>query len=245
MNSILYHPAHLWISDPETLEQNIIARLQKILCSDQGCLSCSTCNTIQEKIHPWIEWIEPEQNYTVELIDSVIKQTMLQLDPLEYRFFIFTRAEGITDHCANKLLKTIEEPHKNYYFIFLSQNKEAILPTIQSRCLLHICKSTTTEHTHQAIIAPLMNLQFDAPGEYTKLLTSSAIKEQESLELLQILFEFWAKKYKDQLNAQTNIAQKIVSIILEHIDQPIMPGSSKILWKNLYLALHQIACSKK
>lgn len=245
MKSILHHPSHLWISDPQTLEQNTISHLQKMLCSNSGCLHCSTCETLQEKTHPWVKWIEPENNYTNDLIDTIIKNSTLQLDESEYRFFILTKTERLTPHCANKLLKTIEEPHKNYFFIFFSQNKDVILPTIQSRCLLNIFESKTGHHHQQKIIAPLMMLQFDKPGDYFKTLSSSQIKEQESLELLNILFEFWSKKYKQTIDEEKSIAGKITQIILDHIEQPIMPGSSKIVWKNIYLSLHQATCSKQ
>lgn len=247
MKSILHHPAHLWISDPQTLEQEAITTLQNMLCEKQGCLRCSICITVSEKTHPWVKWIEPENNYNLDLINTVIKNSSLQLDGLEYRFFILTKSERMTPQCANRLLKTIEEPHPNYFFIFFSQNKDIILPTIQSRCLLNVFEDKKQTHPQQAIIAPFINLIFDKPGAYFKLLTSSQIKEQESYELLNILFECWSKKLKKLIieHGDTKKAETIVQIIAEHLGKPIMPGSSKILWKNIYLSLHYTACSIK
>lgn len=246
MKSILHHPAHLWISDPQTLEQEAIQELQKIICKNGGCLTCSSCTTIAEKTHPWTNWIEPENNYTTDVVDTVIKNSTLQLDDTEFRFFILTKADRLNAHCANRLLKTIEEPHKNYFFIFFSQNKDIILPTIQSRCLLKEFTSTHQDHLQKAIIEPLMHLTFDKPGDFFKLLTTSQIKEQESQELLHALFAWWTTKHKQAVRDRKNTDQtkEIISVITKHLEQPIMPGSSKIVWKNMYLSLHHIACSK-
>jgi DNA polymerase III delta prime subunit len=247
MKSILHHPAHLWISDPQTLEQEVVTTLQGMLCDKQGCLRCSTCTTISEKTHPWVKWIEPENNYTTDLVNTVIKNSSLQLDATEYRFFILTKSERLTPHCANRLLKTIEEPHPNYFFIFFSQNKDVILPTIQSRCLLNVFENKKQLHPQQAVIAPFINLMFDSPGAYFQLLTTSQIREQESYELLNVLFEYWSQQLKKIVteHGDTKKAEKIVQIVTRHLEQPIMPGSSKILWKNVYLSLHHTACSTK
>ena len=247
MIPILHHPAHLWVSDPNTLTQNIISTLQKILCPNSGCSDCSICTTIIDHTHPWITWIEPEHNYTTDLIDEIIRNSTLQLDEKEYRFFILTASETLTPHCANKLLKTIEEPHKNYFFIFFSQNKDSILPTIQSRCLLNVFENKIIRHQQQEIIAPLIHLSFDKPGDYFSLLSGSQIKEQESQELLNLLLEHWSQKLKQEslVDNETKVLSKIVQIVSNHLKEPIMPGSSKITWKNLYLSLHHAACSKE
>ena len=245
MKSILHHPAHLWVSDPNTLEQHATQTLQKMLCEHEACGTCSTCLTVQEKTHPWITWIEPENSYTTDLVDTIINKSTLQLDDREYRFFVLTKTERLTPHSANRLLKTIEEPHKNYFFIFFSQNKETILPTIQSRCLLHVFESKENTHRQQAIIQPFISLVFDKPGEYFKILSSSQIKEQESQELLNILFEHWVQESKKEIIENKKRAEQITRVIVHHLEQPLMPGSSKILWKNIYLTLHNITCSKQ
>ncbi|MDK7340981.1 hypothetical protein QP500_11065, partial [Pauljensenia sp. UMB0018B] len=40
----------------------------------------------------------------------------------------------MTPQAANSLLKFLEEPHQDVYIFLLTNNREAILPTVQSRC---------------------------------------------------------------------------------------------------------------
>jgi hypothetical protein len=247
MIPILHHPAHLWVGDPLSLSQNIIATLQKMLCPHKGCSDCSICSTIVDRAHPWVTWIEPENTYTTDQIDEIIQKSTLQLDDNEFRFFIITASEALAAHAANRLLKTIEEPGKNYFFIFFTQNKDSILPTIQSRCLLHVFAHKNSQQHQHALLTPVMNLAFDRPGDYFSLLSSSQIKEQESHELFNVLLEHWSQKLKQAaLEGDDAITiTKIVEIIANHLKEPIMPGSSKIAWKNLYISLHHAVCSNQ
>ena len=49
------------------------------------------------------------------------------------KFFLIEDAEKLTVSAANSLLKFIEEPGPGIYILMLTTNKNAVLPTIQSR----------------------------------------------------------------------------------------------------------------
>ncbi len=49
------------------------------------------------------------------------------------KIMIIWMAEEMNTHCANKLLKMIEEPPADTYILLISENLEQLLPTIQSR----------------------------------------------------------------------------------------------------------------
>lgn len=48
---------------------------------------------------------------------------------------VLYNAEDLSRECANALLKTIEEPKKNSFFIFIARARKSVLPTIASRAL--------------------------------------------------------------------------------------------------------------
>jgi DNA polymerase III subunit delta' len=51
-----------------------------------------------------------------------------------YKIMIVWMADKMNTAAANKLLKLLEEPTPNTVFILITENEEAILPTIKSRC---------------------------------------------------------------------------------------------------------------
>ncbi len=59
-------------------------------------------------------------------------ETMATFDDA-VRVCIIDEAQGMRREIANALLKTLEEPPKNVYFILITHEPEALLPTIRSR----------------------------------------------------------------------------------------------------------------
>jgi DNA polymerase III delta prime subunit len=51
------------------------------------------------------------------------------------RVIILDRAENLTPEAVNNLLKKIEEPNTNTYFIVTSVHEESLLPTLRSRLM--------------------------------------------------------------------------------------------------------------
>jgi len=89
------------------------------------------------------------------------------------RIFIVSRAEDMEDAAANALLKTLEEPTGDCLILMTSANREALLPTIVSRCQQvrfdplgeeEICQALMerrgADKTHAALIGRLANSSF-------------------------------------------------------------------------------------
>lgn len=72
------------------------------------------------------------QIYALESND-IIKKISLKSYESEYKIMIIWLPETMNEECANKILKILEEPPKNTVFILVSNNRENILATIQSR----------------------------------------------------------------------------------------------------------------
>lgn len=242
-NQLTQHSTHLWISDHITAEQQIIVALQQILCDQAGCKICTRCVQISQKTHPWIMWLEPENNYTLEQIDQVIESVQFLLDTKEKRFFIFTQAHELTSACCNRLLKTIEEPHAGYFFIFTTHRPQELLPTLTSRCFVQNFKSQNLDHDFHEIIEPFINLKFNNPIQFMKLIEKQNIKESASKEIIDLLFQLFHKKLKESIQYSDTKAQaknlEIILILKKSLLQLPIQGSHKLFWKNVYLTFHQ------
>jgi DNA polymerase III delta prime subunit len=241
MTNKIQHPTQLWVSDPQTLNTQIILHLQNKLCRNQACKTCITCKQIAAKEHPWVIWITPERSYALEQIDEIITMASFQLDSDEQRFFILPQAERLTDQCSNRLLKTIEEPFSGYNFFFLAARPQALPLTIQSRCVVQKFKITSNFETYKDFLQPFLTLRFTEPISFIKQLDALDIKEQETKELIDDLFDHWSTVMKDEITSEKAVAhaiQNLVIVFQQAINNPPMTGSAKIFWKNLYITAH-------
>lgn len=226
-------PAQLWVGSHDHLVQHVTTYLQEILCTDTGCATCNTCQHIQEQQHHNVSWLAPVTNYTIDQITELQQRMSFVLEDHEHHFFILQKAEALTTVCSNRLLKSIEEPPTGYHFIFLAQQKEALLKTIQSRCLLKTFQSESPSTSQHPIYTTFISRTPD-PILFEKTLATNTPNERESLELTQALFSYWATEYKQNANAYTLAC---VNLFKYALTKPAMPGSSKVFWKNLFLQL--------
>ena len=82
--------------------------------------------------------IKAEENKNIKIDDirnlkSIISRSSLSDNP---RFIIIDEVEFINENSANALLKTLEEPTTNNYFILINNKQAELLKTISSRCLI-------------------------------------------------------------------------------------------------------------
>ena len=243
-NQLLQHNAHLWISDPITTENEFHKKVQDLFCENNQCGSCNTCLQIKDFQHPSLSWIEAENSYTVDQINDIISSVQFKLGENEKRFFIFREAERLTSACCNRLLKTIEEPHAGYYFIFMTNRPESILDTLKSRCFKKSFKPQEKNNIYNEILEPFLEQSCNKPVQFMRAITKQNIKEHETKEIADILLEDFYEKLKDgiknkdseKINLYIDCLIKIKSALLQ---LPVQ-GSTKIFWKNFYLSFDQI-----
>jgi DNA polymerase-3 subunit delta' len=93
------------------------------------------------------------------------------------RVFLISRADEMGDEASNALLKTLEEPSGDCLIVLTTSNRDALLPTIVSRCQQvrfdplteddirsALLERTGTDPAHAALVARLAN------GSYTRAL---------------------------------------------------------------------------
>lgn len=95
------------------------------------------CPGDTRQTHPDIRIYQPSGKTGMHSIDSMRQFSEdVALTPYESqrKAFIMSGAHRMLPTAANALLKTFEEPSPDTIIILVSDNKEAILPTILSRC---------------------------------------------------------------------------------------------------------------
>lgn len=63
-----------------------------------------------------------------------MKEDVYEKPISDYKIYVIENAELMSEEAQNAILKTIEEPPKYAIFILITENKEALLSTIKSRC---------------------------------------------------------------------------------------------------------------
>lgn len=110
-------------------------------CEEGGtepCQKCDSCKKAIGKNHPDIITVSHEKPGTIsidEIRDQVIHDVAIRPYYSAHKIYIIPDAEMMTVQAQNALLKTIEEPPEYAVIILLTSNADALLATIQSRCV--------------------------------------------------------------------------------------------------------------
>lgn len=108
------------------------------LCNSQQkpCLKCKNCHLAEVGSHPDLLVVAPEQStIKVEQIRFLRNEAYVSPMMADSRVFIIEAADTMNQNAQNALLKVLEEPPANVYFILLARNLQSLLPTVLSRCV--------------------------------------------------------------------------------------------------------------
>ena len=107
-----------------------------LLCPNGGCGICDDCIRIAHKTHPDYHIIDPLgiSGYLAEQTKELIRDVSFTPMRAARKVYLITRADALKGAPANALLKTLEEPLGNVTFILLARTRDAVLPTLLSRC---------------------------------------------------------------------------------------------------------------
>ncbi len=114
----------------------------------EACNECSSCIKAQSHNHPDIITITHEKPNSIGVDDIREKlRDDVTVKPYEsrYKIYIIPEGEKMTPAAQNALLKTLEEPPSYIVIIILTNNINAFLPTIISRCIVLPMKPVSDE----------------------------------------------------------------------------------------------------
>lgn len=141
-------------------------------CEQRGvdpCLTCSSCKKALSKNHPDIIHITHEKPNSIGIEDirsQLIDDVAIKPYCSSYKIYIISEAEKLTLQAQNALLKTIEEPPAYAVILLLTNNMDALLPTITSRCvklgLRPVKESMVKEYLMEKMHIPDYQAKMDA-----------------------------------------------------------------------------------
>ena len=166
-----------------TLATSIAKTLNcKALNSNDFCGECSSCARIDSGTYPDVMTVTVEDDATL----IKIAQVRQVLSTLEFKamegsskVFIINPANLLNAEAANALLKALEEPPDNSYFILITVNIQELLLTIRSRCqVYHFSPLTLDEIRAQGITDELVVRWSQGSIGRARSLDAAAIKQQ-------------------------------------------------------------------
>ena len=124
----------------------------------EPCQKCDSCKKALGKNHPDIIMVNHEKPGTIsidEIREQVIHDVAIKPYSSPHKVYIIPDAEMMTVQAQNALLKTIEEPPEYAVIMLLTSNVDALLPTIQSRCVTINTKPISKEEIAGYLVSHL------------------------------------------------------------------------------------------
>lgn len=190
-------PHSLLLVGPESIGKRKVAwKMAQDLVCEIGPLSCGKCSSCLRAIKQQSEsilYIEPE-GQSIKLDQSKLMLNFLSLSRMgRNRVVIINQAHLFNQQAANAILKLIEEPEQNNYFILISPEAEMMLPTIRSRSQVVRFSPLTVEQLKQ-IKPGLPYWTYTSSRGQVENLESLVQDQEKRLSSFALLEKFWLEK---------------------------------------------------
>ena len=166
---------------------------------------------IQNKSNPnfiLVDVFEEKKNIDIGQIRNLILTLNKSSFNTKPRFVLIDNIELLNINSINALLKILEEPNDNIYFILINNNKK-VLPTLKSRCInfkISLTYDQSIDITNKILNENLNNLlnkefitNYSTPGQLLKLINFTNINniDSKNLKLKDLISKIILdKKYK-------------------------------------------------
>ena len=129
--------------------ENFIYDYIKAICcseSESFCNECEVCLKVENRTYYDCCFLNAyDQNVSKEEISKILTNfSFSSLEKYNFKFLIIYGTENLSKQVSNMLLKSIESPSKNTFYIFVTRNYNSIINTIRSRCVFYKVSSNPT-----------------------------------------------------------------------------------------------------
>jgi len=160
-----------------------------------------------------------EISQTREMINYINKSSFNELP----RIILIDNVENLNKNSLNSLLKIIEEPNYNVFFILVHNNNIKIADTLKSRCLLYkinltfdqtirITNKILNDDLPNLLNADLVNYYF-TPGDYINLINFS---KNNNIDLKNLkLNEFLSFLINEKFYIKNDFVKSYIYVLIE------------------------------
>ena len=198
-----------------------------------------------------IDVYDEKKSIDINQIRDLIKNLNKSSFNNKPRFVLIDNIELLNINSINALLKVLEEPNENIYFILIHNNKK-ILPTLLSRCInykINLSNEENLEISNKLLNNDLKNLISDdlinyyfTPGEIYQIVQFSL---QNSYDLSTIdLKEFLKILIKDGQYKKNNFINNMMYMFMEFYFSKLNKSVSKSVNKKYSYFIKRIADTK-
>lgn len=114
----------------------------------KSCQNCPNCKTFNVGNFPDFYCFDCSGDFDTDNLKDLLSKLQLKAFSGQNRIIILQNCESLSIQASNALLKSLEEPRPNTYFILTTNNSSQVIPTIISRCQVwHFDNLSTIEVT--------------------------------------------------------------------------------------------------
>ena len=190
-----------------------------------------------------IDLIDEKKTIDITQVREMITYTNKSSFNNKPRFILIDNIENLNKNSTNALLKVVEEPNNNVFFILIHNSGKNILPTLKSRCLtfrVHFSFNETIKILNSILDSNVLDLInhdlisfYTTPGEVFNLINFAAekkinLREHRLVEIIIIMIN--SSHYKKN--------RFVKNLIINFIELYFLKEYSKSNTKNSFLNIY-------
>jgi len=198
-STMAYHLVNFILSNEEEFQYNS----DKMLINKEN----KSYKLIQNNSHPNfypVDLFDEKKNIDIAQIREMISYTNKSSFNKKPRLILIDNIENLNISSVNALLKIVEEPNENIFFILIHNNEKSILSTLRSRCLtfkINLSFTKCIEVTNKLLGKNILDLinhelftNYNTPGDLINLLDFANerkinLKKYSLVEFLTLLID--------------------------------------------------------
>lgn len=197
---------------------------------------CAECQRVLSGNHPDVVTAEVTgRQIKVDQIRHIKEEFTKTGMESDKKVFIINDADKMTVGAANSLLKFIEEPGPGVYIIMLTSNKNAVLPTIQSRTQVIEMMPLPRKMVNRILesvgipqyLIPVMNGITKSPDDALSLM-----KDDWFSKAVNVIIEWYKELGNNDPMAFVDVQEHLIKLAGERSQQLVLLDLMALIWRD-------------